>query len=804
MDDRLDSKRVAPVMDGGCWPSMDTKYKPSGSGGNNNSSSRLARLEEADELSSVRGVYSQGTGKSPECSKAPIHKQSQSSAKLVAAQPSQAPSLQRPHEFSMEGPWTVLQGFSEDLNGSMVDSMRMGANRDTGLGLSLSKEDDIPPGHLQPSTDSSAFLGTRGGHAVSSPDSLVGRVPIQGSSKGEFIPGTGEFFPCNVGGKETENGATQVTESGLPTLGNRQARASANSIYAGERHGMNERRVEDGGRSRTFGPRFMEGRRFQDLGRSSDGRRVEHASGSMSSDSLHMEQQVLRTAEPQLFGSSSNHTGGMDDCLPEASGNQELLNTTGAFSSEGHHHIGADRTSLRHSISGSVLENATRSVFGNTRGSSRSSACKRKSCTPVVAGSLSCGTGSLRTGFRDSNGGRTVGGNGMSRRTIGISGCTSASDVVASTSSSAAASARSSELPIVAGGLEEPVTHRAASLRETLDLMPETHRGSRLGKSVVTSSSAGTSSQRSTRAGGVGVALVEAGTAQHSHTPFAQTMYRSAVPAMQHDHCGSQRTTSSESLVDANEESSSSSLLVPDETPASSSTLCHSGSPSRLTGRSGMPSSPRHRDNGVGLFSLGEQLSHRYMGSSTHSFTSSLSSASQLGATVGTDSRLHNHAINLNNLEAMSPGAPVLADSVPPTMQTSSTRVSSPSPSRPPHPSRGRIQGNSVPTLLTNPSMSGPAPSRLSPSPPLSPSLVAPFTDSHSSPTIHFQRSLLPRASASRLHERGFSLAADGLLGMPSHSLQLSAGDGTHPPRLMTEGLAEVSGFAFVLALSLI
>ncbi|CAN5965566.1 unnamed protein product [Sphagnum jensenii] len=355
----------------------------------------------------------------------------------------------------------------------------------------------------------------------------------------------------------------------------------------------------------------MEGRRFQDLGRSTDGRRVEHASGSVASDSLYMEQQVLRTAEPQLFGSSSNHTGRMDDCLPEASGNQELLNTTGACSSEGHHHSGADRTSLRHSISGSVLENATHSVFGNTRGSSRSSACKRKSCTSVVAGSLSCGTGSLRTGFRDSNGGRTVGGNGMSRRTIGISGCTSASDVVASTSSSAAASARSSELPIVASGLEETATHRAASLRETLDLMPETHRGSRLGKSVVTSSSAGTSSQRSTRAGGVGVALVEAGTAQHSHTPFAQTMYRSAVPAMQHDHCGSQRTTSSESLVDANEESSSSSLLVPDETPASSSTLCHSGSPSRLTGRSGMPSSPRHRDNGVGLFSLGEQLSHR-------------------------------------------------------------------------------------------------------------------------------------------------------------------------------------------------
>jgi hypothetical protein len=37
---------------------------------------------------------------------------------------------------------------------------------------------------------------------------------------------------------------------------------------------------------------------------------------------------------------------------------------------------------------------------------------------------------------------------------------------------------------------------------------------------------------------------------------------------------------------------------------------------------------------------------------------------------------------------------------------------------------------------------------------------------------------------------------------MPSHGLQLSVGDGTHPLRLMIEGLVEVSGFAFILALS--
>jgi hypothetical protein len=50
---------------------------------------------------------------------------------------------------------------------------------------------------------------------------------------------------------------------------------------------MNERKVEDGGRSWTFGPCFMEGRRFQDLGKNNDGRRVEHANGTMASNSFY-------------------------------------------------------------------------------------------------------------------------------------------------------------------------------------------------------------------------------------------------------------------------------------------------------------------------------------------------------------------------------------------------------------------------------------------------------------------------------------------------------------------------------------
>jgi hypothetical protein len=71
----------------------------------------------------------------------------------------------------------------------------------------------------------------------------------------------------------------------------------------------------------------------------------------------------------------------MDDSLPKANGDQELLNVVGVCNDEGQHNNGAYKTSLRHIILSNVLENAIRSLFGNIRGSSRSSTCKRKNCT---------------------------------------------------------------------------------------------------------------------------------------------------------------------------------------------------------------------------------------------------------------------------------------------------------------------------------------------------------------------------------------------------------------------------------------
>jgi hypothetical protein len=81
-------------------------------------------------------------------------------------------------------------------------------------------------------------------------------------------------------------------------------------------------------------------------------------------------------------------------------------------------------------------------------------------------------------------------------------------------------------------------------------------------------------------------------------------------------------------------------------------------------------------------------------------------------------------------------------------------------------------------------------------------SLMAPFViDSLSSPTSHFQQSLLSRTlSPGGVQEsRGFSsAAADSLFGMPFRGLQLSARNGMHPPHLVPEGLAEVCGLIII------
>jgi hypothetical protein len=64
------------------------------------------------------------------------------------------------------------------------------------------------------------------------------------------------------------------------------------------------------------------------------------------------------------------------------------------------------------------------------------------------------------------------------------------------------------------------------------------------------------------------------------------------------------------------------------------------------------------------------------------------------------------------------------------------------------------------------------------------------------------QGSMLSRSSAPGVRERSFSSVAESLLGMPLRGLHLSAGDGAHQPRLVAEGLAEVSHHNYDILLS--
>ncbi|CAM6076446.1 unnamed protein product [Sphagnum tenellum] len=162
------------------------------------------------------------------------------------------------------------------------------------------------------------------GHSVSSssssssnslPDFLSGRVPIQGSSKGEFTTCTGEFFfPCRLGSHDlTENYGGPPPPpppqmSGLPTLGStskRESQASESVVYPADGNAVDERKRaadgSDGGRNRIVSYHFTDGHHVQDVGRKMDGRGIKDAGrGSMKSNSLNIKQQDYLRTDTQL------------------------------------------------------------------------------------------------------------------------------------------------------------------------------------------------------------------------------------------------------------------------------------------------------------------------------------------------------------------------------------------------------------------------------------------------------------------------------------------------------------------------
>ncbi|CAK9191731.1 unnamed protein product [Sphagnum troendelagicum] len=507
-----------------------------------------------------------------------------------------------------------------------------------------------------------------------------------GRSSLDFLVGRGSvpgnsvkeyIFPSRAG-HAAENVGAWSGMHGVPPFGSRQAQAGVGAAYPGGNIGST----------------------------GIDERQVDNIVGSTSSTSLNF---VFRDCQnPHNGGRTCRSNGGEN---------------------------ATDRHSVRSNNLQSTPEIGTYG-FGTPGNSTRSSACKRKSCAPVVACSSSYQSGSLRRGgLQESYDGRAVGVSGMSRCSTAIAGCTSGSGVGASTSSSAEATFMGLGVrpSVVAGTLEDLQSPIVNFGRET-ESLPETLRDGRAGKSVIGSS------------------IID-------------------------------------SSMDADDTISTTNLLV--NQVLSSTAPHHNCSPSLVGGRTGAPAAPRRSETTSSSTGARERPTLRY--SSARNLANRASS-SQLGAAVAAETSVHNQGINYHSLEPMSLAAPLPSNSVFPVMQTNPAAPSSSSTLRPPsHPPslRSRLQGSTAHTLLPSMSTPGATSSRLST--PFHPSLLAPSVDSLPSAASLLQGSMLSRLSAPGVRERSFSSVAESLLGMPLRGLHLSAGDGAHQPRLVAEGLAEVS-----------
>jgi len=789
MDEGMDSRRGPPHVGGSHW--TDIIDQPGSSSGN---SSRVIRMDEAGESSSGgQGLYRQDCGKGPESSRPPNHKPAaQVSSKLVATRSSGARRMQRAQQVSMQGPWHVLQSHPGGLNGPALEYIGMDGEANLAMGLNtqqlVSDEAAQPSGQGQADNEYNLFWG-RGGH--NTPDGLAGRGPVPGSSATEYFP--------SRRGHVTEHIGAWNGMSGVPPLGSRQAQAGADVAYPRVSIGsigIEERQGGDVGGSMSFNSLNSFYRDHQDFlneGRSGfNEKRADDSSGSVTYNSLYVDHPNYMD-ETNLQASSSNyaHSAQVEAFWAAASRHHASLDTHAACRSNVFP-ISTERHSLRSNLPGKTSENGA-SSSGNASSTSRSSACKRKSCTPVAAGSSSSQSDSLHRGrFRESYSRGAVEGSSMSRCNAGIAGCTSASDVGASTSSSAEATCRGLGFaPLVATGTEDPRTSHFGSETE---LLLEARRDSRAGKNAVSSSSTSGNPHGFTRGGPVGVVLMEAGAVQPP-PPFSRTVRR-AVPGLSPETWGSSRTPLTDSSMDGDNSISTTNLLV-DQMLSSSPPLCN-GSPSVIGGRGGPPASLRRSESMLSSSGLGEPPTLRYMGNNnTRNLSNRAASASQLRAAVAAERRLRNQAINYHSLQSMSLTAPLPSNPVVPMMQTTANSAvpSSPCPLRPPpHPPipRSRLQGSTTHMSILSPSSSGAAPSRLAHAPPFNPSVLAPSIDSLPSAATLLQRSMLPRPSASGVRDRGLSSVAESLLGMPFRGLHMSAGDGAHQPRLVAEGLAEV------------
>lgn len=774
----MDPRRGPPLLGGNRWASGDVYHlgSSSGDGGPNSVNTRI-RFEDPGESSAGMTICHQETGKGPESSRPPVRKPSQVSPKLVAARSSGSRRVQRSHQGTIQGQWSALHGFVDGLNEAGSESMGIDDDGHLGMGLSthlgISEEIIVHPAHVQ-SLPNSEFMGRTDQSGLNTLDFLSGRSSMQAS-------GVPAYFGGRTGEHIGENKNVRIGSSELPSIGTRQLEASAGGWFSGGTNSLEERTV-DGSGNAVFNSLFMDRHDMADNARNAmDERRGENGIGSMMANSLFMDRSDYRD-DAQAQGSINNLIGATEVYLPAGSISEALVDeSVGCSNDNRQYSVG------RHSLFGGAGGNPLESSSGSNihmGSSSRSSACKRKSCTPGVPGNMSCRISSPhRTGHRDGYSGRTEGRYGLSWRTSSIGGSSSAPESVgpSSSPSDAVYLGRHVEPFTMSSGLDEP--RWSNFLREPT----ESSREGRYGKSVAGSSNETTNSQRITRSGTSGVVLNNPGA---NNSPFTRALRR-AAPS--HDNL-LRRPSVPDTSMDADVGVSNSSLL---EHMLSGNQSRRGDSPQLVGGRVGGSGSPRRSEAPFGTSSAGDRVIQRYLGNSSRGLLNSGPSGSPVGGTAASEGRLRSRVLS-HHSEQMSQSSPPASQPVSLTMQTAlhAASPSAPSTSRPPpHPPslRGRLQGSSLQSLLPPPSPSGPAPSRLPPSPSsLNPLSFSPSTDSLPSPSNLFRGSLLHGAFPSGLRERGFVSAEGSLLGMPFRGLQMSAVEGGPQPRLMAEGLAEI------------
>jgi hypothetical protein len=252
-----------------------------------------------------------------------------------------------------------------------------------GLSTQLVSDEDVMHSGQEQADIEYGLLWGRGDD--SSLDILAAREPVLGGGATEHFSGrTGHI---------TEHVGTWSGISGGPPLGIRQAQAGAGVAYPrGSSLSINERQVDDIGGSTSVKSLNSFYRDHQDFlngcrnGVSARG--ADHASGSLTFNNLYVDPTNYKD-EVNFQASTSNyaHSAEMEAFWAPASRHHAMLDTHAARRSNGGH-FATESTS----------ENGTIGS-GNVSSSSRSSACKRKSCNPVVAAGSSSQSGSLHIHF---------------------------------------------------------------------------------------------------------------------------------------------------------------------------------------------------------------------------------------------------------------------------------------------------------------------------------------------------------------------------------------------------------------------